>query len=614
MKLLFTVAFLTMLKTGTAQTADTNSIRRLIYHALSLYPDKTDSILYYANYVRRESDKISFAFGQTYSYRLRGTYHRFSDNFDSAIIYLYAFRQEGIKHNIKMAEWLGTIDIGDVYMNIGQYEYAKSLYFMALSLTPSINPNSYNYSHLYNAIACSYQYLNILDSAEIYYREAIRYDLQVDDSVRMEERKSNLSETLMAMGKYSEAETYLMESYLFNKRRNLVDALGYNYCNLGKLFFLKNELDLSEKYFWLAHQESIKTTLKFKIADALNGLSEVQRRKGNFRKALEYKLRADSVEWKSATENKARQFSQLEERHKASKKEQENYTLFLDLEKESMKKRNLSIVIVALAVMVVAITLALYNYRKKKNLLSKQNDIISKQNERLAELNAEKNSLISYVSHDLGTPLVNIGLCTRSMEQKLHRAGLGDEYSNLIRNIKDSSDYGYELIQKILDVEAVESGFGKLEMSNVSLKSLIEEVANQFAETARAKQIELIIEATSANHYLFTDKKQLQRILENLLSNAFKFSKPGKRIWIKTSRDNNGISICVKDEGPGISEAEKEKLFLRYSRLGSQPTGNERSSGLGLYIVKRLADELKAQIQVQTARGAGSSFFIRFRN
>ncbi|GEM_PF-2477330 len=610
MRLTILVAILVFTKTVFGQVTDTNTIKNMVSHAIVLYPDKTDSIYYYANYIHQASAAISFAYGETYSYRLMGSYYRFNDNFDSAIFYYQVFLQKAHQHGFKLAEWLGTIDIANVYMNIGQYAYAKKLYFNSLYFTPQITPIPTNYSHLYSALASCYKYLNMPDSAKHYYVEAIRYDLLANDSTRMMERKSNLAEVLLNINKLDEAEQLLKESYAYNKKNNIVDALWYNYYNMGKLFMLREDYAQSEKYYTYALRQSEKTSTPFKTTDALIGLSELYRKKRNFKKSLEFKLKSDSIIWATDNQKRVKDFILLEEKHKAAKKEKENYGLFRDLEKEVLKKQNLTIIIIALVIIVIGIAFVLRSNIKKKNILAVQNNIINKQKEKLTELNTEKNTLISYVSHDLGSPLVNIILSSQTLERNLLHAGSIEERMQLIKNINESAEYGYDLIQKILNIEAVETGSHKLEMTNISLTLLIDELRLHFNEIAKAKQINIIVESALPKAILFTDKKLLRRILENILSNAIKYSEPAKNIWIKTYQDNHGIGIKIKDEGPGIPDAEKEKLFLRYTRLDKNNNTAEKGMGLGLFIVKRLADELNAKIKVESQPGMGSTFSV----
>ena len=103
----------------------------------------------------------------------------------------------------------------------------------------------------------------------------------------------------------------------------------------------------------------------------------------------------------------------------------------------------------------------------------------------------------------------------------------------------------------------------------------------------------------------------MRRILENLISNAIKFSPLSSAVRIELLNPSpNSISITVSDNGPGISDDEQQKLFQKFQRLSALPTGNETSSGLGLYIVKELVDKNKGQITYHNNPGGGSIFKV----
>jgi signal transduction histidine kinase len=101
------------------------------------------------------------------------------------------------------------------------------------------------------------------------------------------------------------------------------------------------------------------------------------------------------------------------------------------------------------------------------------------------------------------------------------------------------------------------------------------------------------------------------QILDNLISNALKFSAPHTTIHVHTLPETNNILISIRDEGPGISEADQKKLFQKFTRLSARPTGGESSTGLGLAIVKRLAEAMSGTIQCHSALGAGATFTLR---
>jgi signal transduction histidine kinase len=236
--------------------------------------------------------------------------------------------------------------------------------------------------------------------------------------------------------------------------------------------------------------------------------------------------------------------------------------------------------------------------------------VINRQKEALAELNQEKNNLMSIVSHDLSTPFSSIHMWSRLLE-----AGekLDPEQKKATLNIRKAAENGEQLIRQILEVERAGTGLEKLELEDTKLADFLKHLAESFREQAREKQLSLETPDPEKPVYLLTDQTLLRRIIENLLSNAIKFSEPGQEIRILIQSDLESTDIIVEDNGPGISSDEQERLFTKYGRLSPRPTGGESSTGLGLSIVKRLASELNATLQYQGEPGKGSRFLVRFK-
>ena len=109
---------------------------------------------------------------------------------------------------------------------------------------------------------------------------------------------------------------------------------------------------------------------------------------------------------------------------------------------------------------------------------------------------------------------------------------------------------------------------------------------------------------------LTSDKDSLLRILDNLISNAIKFSPAGKSITLKAVREDTLVRIFVIDQGPGFSEEDKKELFKKFKRLSAQPTGGESSTGLGLAIVKHLVRQLGGEIKLVSGPDSGATFEI----
>ena len=103
------------------------------------------------------------------------------------------------------------------------------------------------------------------------------------------------------------------------------------------------------------------------------------------------------------------------------------------------------------------------------------------------------------------------------------------------------------------------------------------------------------------------------QVLDNLVSNAIKYSPPEQRVWISTERRGDIVTITIRDEGPGLSKEDQEKMFGKFARLTPRPTGGETSTGLGLWIVKELVQSMDGSIRCESNLGEGATFVVEFR-
>lgn len=130
------------------------------------------------------------------------------------------------------------------------------------------------------------------------------------------------------------------------------------------------------------------------------------------------------------------------------------------------------------------------------------------------------------------------------------------------------------------------------------------------------KSINLRFEPQIEESYVMGDVIKTIQVLDNLISNALKFSPFNRNIWVIVKSDiENKITIVeVKDEGPGISQEDMSKLFGKFAKLTAKPTNNENSTGLGLSIVKKLVENMKGNIWCESELGKGTSFFLSLPN
>ena len=238
-----------------------------------------------------------------------------------------------------------------------------------------------------------------------------------------------------------------------------------------------------------------------------------------------------------------------------------------------------------------------------------QKDEILRKNEELLNLNNEKNNLIGIVAHDLKSPLNQIRGLLSLLKQTI--SDRSEETMSFINMMETSSEKLSEMIGKILDVEAIESKQLNLRIEELPMAKMIGALADRYELAAGEKQIVIHRDLPEGLHAV-ADSGYTEQVCENLLSNAIKFSPGNRHVFLNLSASDGRIILEVRDEGPGLTDSDKAKLFGKYQKLSARPTGNETSTGLGLSIVKKFVEAMGGQIWCESEAGKGASFFVSF--
>jgi signal transduction histidine kinase len=166
------------------------------------------------------------------------------------------------------------------------------------------------------------------------------------------------------------------------------------------------------------------------------------------------------------------------------------------------------------------------------------------------------------------------------------------------------------IITNLLDVNAIDTGKVTLSPTQFNFSDAVHAVSDDYNERAKEKGITLNFETETDEVLAFADNNATVQILDNLVSNAVKYSPFDKNVWVVVRKMNGKAQCLVKDEGPGISAEDKKKLFGKYARLTAKPTGGEHSTGLGLSIVKKLAEAMHGTVWCESELGQGATFIL----
>lgn len=165
----------------------------------------------------------------------------------------------------------------------------------------------------------------------------------------------------------------------------------------------------------------------------------------------------------------------------------------------------------------------------------------------------------------------------------------------------------------LLDVNAIESGVTNATIIAFPVQPLLEQIFEEYKQKAAQKNISVTLQANSQSLVALADKMLLHQVLDNLVSNAIKFTHSGKNVFLqaKAIQGNQIVEIRVIDEGQGISEDELPKLFGKFVKLQARPTAGESSTGLGLSIVKKLVQSMNGTIRCESQLHIGSEFIVQ---
>jgi signal transduction histidine kinase len=233
-----------------------------------------------------------------------------------------------------------------------------------------------------------------------------------------------------------------------------------------------------------------------------------------------------------------------------------------------------------------------------------QRDRLEEANVRLIALDREKTEVLGIAAHDLRSPICNI----RSICDLI--PGKDSETVQMTSLIGSTADSLLTLLSNLLDLDRIERGQLELELRTIAVAPIVRNIAEQFYAAAKEKQMEVRVAECDESINALADESSFRRILQNLVSNALKFSPIGATIEIGIFRIENKVRVEVKDQGPGISDADRKSLFGRFARLSARPTAGESSSGLGLSIVKHLVDAMNGQVGCDSTPGKGATFWF----
>lgn len=532
---------------------------------------------------------------------------------------------------------------GALHDNNGHQDKALGLFLDALKIYEASN-DSILYAGILNNIAIVYKKLGDFEAALTYYDRSIELLLGLGDEGNLATSMLNRGMLYKDLNRYEEGLRSVRASLATFEKLKLSYAIALAHHNLSEIHLLKKNLD--SVLYHVDQSQLIAVDLQYwtivvsnqmVLAKALQGmgrpdisnksalraydlavehnflekqeqltflLAENYETLEDYVSALKYYKEYKSIGDSLLNKESQEQINRLRTEYNLEQKEEDIESLETvnsyqrSLAEKEHKISQFLTVAIFLSLMVMA--LFFYLYRRQKDL----SIILSDQKAQLTGLNKEKDDLIAMVAHDLRSPLNNIkGLLALIKEAD------GTEQEKMVDLANQSTDVLRTRINQILDVEAINVGKINLKITEVNVSDILTQLVHHITPEAENKQISFF--ANSVKHLnCLADENYLLQVLENLCTNAIKFSKQKSEIYVKVNAKGDKLRFEVQDQGQGIPKNEIEKLFERYAKISTLPTENETSTGLGLPIVKKYVEAMGGKVWCESVVGEGSSFFI----
>lgn len=516
--------------------------------------------------------------------------------------------------------------LSNLYKSQGDYTKALKMSLQAYHLRLKIGEPRPLISAL-TELGLVYGELKQKDSANIAFRKADSLAYKIRDEISMAELKMGWAEFLSNNGDIDYADTLAHNAYWMVVNANNYRLLPRVNLLMGQIHYKLQQYDKAMVYLKKLLTLTTEANLDLQ-RDAHFYLSQIYERNGEDSKATLHINRYLILKESLQSVELARKIEKLQFQLEIEKKESENELLKANNDSKNAvvaRQRLENIILIAVVLFVSVLSFIQYNNTKKKRItnrkleqqyakneiqkreIAEQNEKLEKRNHELSELNHEKDTLMNIVAHDLKSPLNRIHGLSELVEVE---GNLSNEQLKYLGLIKDSTRSGLDLIVDLLDVNSLEVN-REPQYSNFNLSAFLRDRVSSFGHYASVKEIEIKLIERDIDE-ISLDQEYLSRIMDNLISNAVKFSPRNSLVIISAEKANGYYTIEVKDHGPGFSPNDKKYLYQKFKKLSARPTAGETSNGLGLAIVKILVDRMGGSIDLNSTPGSGSEFTISF--
>ncbi|MBL0740521.1 ATP-binding protein [Chryseolinea lacunae] len=525
---------------------------------------------------------------------------------------LSANYHNGIDHAMKaltLAEQRGDLNekgeacrvLANIYVNLGDQKKGKHYYEQAIRAAQATR-NMSLLTKVYCSVGMWHYVHQAEDSARIYLEKSlvlankhnVRYFLpHILCQLGWINHETNptvaIAYELRALGAAREVQNHAAE----------LNVLG----DLGNIYIQLKDYTNAEKYLTEALQVSIKNKLIVQKAHIYQGLIDLKIHQGKVDDVRHYVDAYMAARDSTMNEEKYKQIAELETRYQTEKKEQTIMLLEQEKKTEALWRKGL----VMVAVLLLILGGVIFRLQRLRNRKARQLLVTQKQlNEKLQEADAIRSRFFTSISHEFRTPIT---LILAPLEEKLKSPTLTQHDKDDLKLVMRNANRLAELVNQVLDLSKLEAGKMEVHRQDGDLTKFLTPLLASFEAWSQSQHISFTYTLSVPDMPFAFDPDKLEKILTNLLSNAFKFTPANETIAIYITVDNalNNLLICIADTGKGISADDLPHIFTPFYQSGEMENTSMPGTGLGLALVRELVNVHGGSISVSSELEQGTS-------
>jgi len=524
--------------------------------------------------------------------------------------------------------------LGNIYTISDSFKEALRYYRNAASIFEDLNDYK-SLAAINNNIGGTYWRQGLLDSASLFFNKSLITYLEHGDQENLATNYINIGIIYAERKDFKKAIEYYQRSNDVFIELDKTFNQSINYLNISDAYMMMGNYEKADENIKMSIEIAERDGYKSILGDEYYTVGEIREKQGAYKEALVWYKKSEAIDDSllNSETNSALidlQTQQLEDiqQREIEKIEQINKG---NLKAEKLKNTLLLVVLGFILTLMLVATSYFYKrakvarqintqnvqilnqkskiYQQAKSIADK-NEALLEKNAKLEELNKEKNYIMNVVAHDLKSPLNQIQGLVEVI--RLEEGNLNSSQQGCLANISSSSERLSKMINRILDARAIESENTGFQIEDVNLVLILHQIINNFQPLADQKSIGIRMDNLNDTPAVSGDKYHIQQVIENIVSNAIKFSPSNKNVEISLEVKENRVVLAIKDQGPGLTKEDHKILFVEYANLSAQPTGDETSTGLGLSIVKKYVDLMEGEIWCKSTFGKGATFYLAF--